>query len=69
MSTMTAKLLYAHRVAYAVGPIPEGLVLDHLCRNRRCVNPAQPSQLLRARNAASDLPGARTLAPQKMAGA
>jgi hypothetical protein len=31
----------AHRVVYefAVGPIPEGLELDHLCRNRRCVNP------------------------------
>ncbi|KZA06714.1 HNH endonuclease signature motif containing protein [Acinetobacter baumannii] len=31
----------AHRIAYEflVGPIPEGLVLDHLCRNRRCVNP------------------------------
>lgn len=30
-----------HRVAYEylVGKIPEGLVLDHLCRNRRCVNP------------------------------
>lgn len=32
----------AHRVAYEifVGPIPEGLVIDHLCRNRGCVNPA-----------------------------
>lgn len=32
----------AHRVVYesAVGPIPEGLTLDHLCRNRGCVNPA-----------------------------
>lgn len=31
----------AHRVMYEilVGPIPEGLVIDHLCRNRRCVNP------------------------------
>lgn len=31
----------AHRVAYEllVGPIPDGLVLDHLCRNRACVNP------------------------------
>jgi hypothetical protein len=32
----------AHRVAYswAIGPIPEDLVIDHLCRNRACVNPA-----------------------------
>ena len=22
-----------------VGPLPDGLVLDHLCRNRACVNP------------------------------
>jgi hypothetical protein len=32
----------AHRVAYedTNGPVPVGLVLDHLCRNRSCVNPA-----------------------------
>lgn len=31
----------AHNFAYvcAKGGIPEGLVLDHLCRNRACVNP------------------------------
>ena len=31
----------AHRIAYEllVGPIPEGLTLDHLCRVRNCVNP------------------------------
>ena len=32
----------AHRVAYELerGPVPEGLDIDHLCRNRACVNPA-----------------------------
>lgn len=31
----------AHRVAYELyrGEIPVGLVIDHLCRNRCCVNP------------------------------
>jgi HNH endonuclease len=32
----------AHRWYYeqAKGPIPAGLQIDHLCRNRNCVNPA-----------------------------
>lgn len=32
----------AHRVAYEVlvGPIPDGLTIDHLCRVKSCVNPA-----------------------------
>lgn len=31
----------AHRLTYqeSRGPIPAGLVLDHRCKNRRCVNP------------------------------
>lgn len=31
----------AHRISYEhfTGPIPAGLHLDHLCRNRACVNP------------------------------
>ncbi len=36
------KTTSAHRFAYTafIGPIPEGLVIDHLCRNRSCVKPA-----------------------------
>lgn len=32
----------AHRFSWqaANGPVPEGLQIDHLCRNRACVNPA-----------------------------
>jgi hypothetical protein len=35
------KLALAHRAVYELfrGPIPRGLTLDHLCRNRACVNP------------------------------
>lgn len=31
----------AHRMMYQLtkGDIPQGLVIDHLCRNRKCVNP------------------------------
>lgn len=34
--------LVAHRVVYTLhrGAIPDGLFLDHLCRNRICVNPS-----------------------------
>lgn len=32
---------YSHRAAYEafVGPIPSGMEIDHLCRNRGCCNP------------------------------
>lgn len=35
------KMLRAHRYSYTImfGPIPSGLELDHICRNRACVNP------------------------------
>lgn len=35
------KGVFSHRWSYQyfVGPIPVGLTIDHLCRNRACVNP------------------------------
>jgi hypothetical protein len=39
--TVNGQFCIAHRCAYEFlkGKIPDGLPLDHLCRNRRCVNP------------------------------
>lgn len=42
----------AHRIAYVLysGVIPEGLVLDHLCEVRACVNPDHLEPVLQAEN-------------------
>jgi hypothetical protein len=40
-STRVYKNVPVHRVVYeyVVGPIPEGMQIDHLCRNRACCRP------------------------------
>jgi len=49
----------AHRVSYqlAVGPIPAGLELDHLCRNVGCVNPSHLEPVTHAENCRRGMAG------------
>lgn len=43
-----------HRLAYELikGPVPDGLELDHLCRNKLCFNPAHLEPVTHAENVA-----------------
>lgn len=63
----------SHRVAYQalVGPIPDGLQIDHLCRNKMCCNPAhlEPVTALENTRRALDVRGrSRCVKGHPMAG-
>ena len=47
------KLVYAHRFAYALsyGECANGLEIDHMCHNRRCVNPEHLQLVTNQQNA------------------
>jgi hypothetical protein len=60
----------AHRAAYLlfIGDVPEGMELDHLCRNPSCVNPSHLEPVTHRENirrgAAGDRERAKTHCPQ-----
>jgi hypothetical protein len=51
--TIAGRQWLVHRLVYIllVGPIPQGLTLDHLCRVRHCCNPRHTEPCTRGENA------------------
>lgn len=58
--------LLAHRVVYEalVGPVPDGLELDHRCRNRACVRPSHLEPVTHQENMRRGHWGSRTHCPK-----
>ena len=53
MSLIGLGVVLAHRASYEafIGPIPDGLTIDHLCRVHACVRPDHLEAVTRSENA------------------
>lgn len=61
------RVVTAHRAAWSAAndrPIPDGLTVDHICRNRPCCNPAHLRLLTNTQNASDNGFRRRTHCPQ-----
>lgn len=56
----SARRMAAHRFSYEAhtGPIPDGMVIDHICHNKLCVNPGHLREATRTENM-WNLPGSK----------
>lgn len=59
--------MYAHRAYYTdvYGPIPEGLVIDHVCGQSACVRPEHLEAISQGENITRKLERQRALAAQR----
>jgi hypothetical protein len=58
-TTVDGRQVYAHRMMWERlrGPIPEGMEIDHLCRNHSCVNPDHLEPVTHRTNMQRGFPG------------